>query len=76
MNTALLSEPGSDAGMQKECVSSKRFTPSCDLQMALLSVEMCSLREENEQLRVMAEVREPSEQLQNAIRDRDDAIAK
>uniref|UniRef100_A0A8C8DX71 BICD family like cargo adaptor 1 n=1 Tax=Oryzias sinensis TaxID=183150 RepID=A0A8C8DX71_9TELE len=45
-------------------------------QMALLSVEMCSLREENEQLRVMAEVREPSEQLQNAIRDRDDAIAK
>uniref|UniRef100_A0A3B3H2U2 BICD family like cargo adaptor 1 n=1 Tax=Oryzias latipes TaxID=8090 RepID=A0A3B3H2U2_ORYLA len=44
--------------------------------MALLSVEMCSLREENEQLRVMAEVREPSEQLQNAIRDRDDAIAK
>uniref|UniRef100_A0A3P9LEX4 BICD family like cargo adaptor 1 n=1 Tax=Oryzias latipes TaxID=8090 RepID=A0A3P9LEX4_ORYLA len=45
-------------------------------QVALLSVEMCSLREENEQLRVMAEVREPSEQLQNAIRDRDDAIAK
>uniref|UniRef100_A0A3P9MLU1 BICD family like cargo adaptor 1 n=1 Tax=Oryzias latipes TaxID=8090 RepID=A0A3P9MLU1_ORYLA len=44
--------------------------------VALLSVEMCSLREENEQLRVMAEVREPSEQLQNAIRDRDDAIAK
>uniref|UniRef100_A0A3B3CS48 BICD family like cargo adaptor 1 n=1 Tax=Oryzias melastigma TaxID=30732 RepID=A0A3B3CS48_ORYME len=44
--------------------------------MALLSVEMCSLREENDQLRVMAEVREPSERLQSAIRDRDDAIAK
>uniref|UniRef100_A0AAQ6IU02 BICD family like cargo adaptor 1 n=1 Tax=Anabas testudineus TaxID=64144 RepID=A0AAQ6IU02_ANATE len=44
--------------------------------MALLSVEMCSLREENERMRAMAEVREPSEQLQSAIRDRDDAIAK
>ncbi|XP_042344964.1 BICD family-like cargo adapter 1 [Plectropomus leopardus] len=45
-------------------------------QMALLSVEMCSLREDNERMRTMAEVREPSEQLQTAIRDRDDAIAK
>ncbi|XP_028313436.1 BICD family-like cargo adapter 1 isoform X2 [Gouania willdenowi] len=45
-------------------------------QMSLLSVEMCSLREENEQIRKMAEVREPSEQLQSAIRDRDEAIAK
>ncbi|XP_033181242.1 BICD family-like cargo adapter 1 [Mastacembelus armatus] len=45
-------------------------------QMALLSVEMCSLREENKRIRTMAEVREPSEQLQSAIRDRDDAIAK
>ncbi|KAK2837714.1 hypothetical protein Q5P01_014926 [Channa striata] len=45
-------------------------------QMALLSVEMRSLREENERMRMMAEVREPSEQLQSAIRDRDDAIAK
>ncbi|XP_054587194.1 BICD family-like cargo adapter 1 isoform X4 [Nothobranchius furzeri] len=45
-------------------------------QMALLSVEMCSLQEENEQMRAMAQVREPSEQLQSAIRDRDDAIAK
>uniref|UniRef100_A0A3Q1EP03 BICD family like cargo adaptor 1 n=1 Tax=Acanthochromis polyacanthus TaxID=80966 RepID=A0A3Q1EP03_9TELE len=44
--------------------------------MALLSVELCSLREENERMRLMAEVREPSEQLQSAIRDRDDAIAK
>ncbi|KAM8759813.1 LOW QUALITY PROTEIN: BICD family-like cargo adapter 1 [Acanthopagrus schlegelii] len=45
-------------------------------QMALLSVEMCSLREENERMKTMAEIREPSEQLQSAIRDRDDAIAK
>ncbi|XP_008415494.1 BICD family-like cargo adapter 1 isoform X2 [Poecilia reticulata] len=45
-------------------------------QMALLSIEICSLREENERMRAMADVREPSEQLQSAIRDRDDAIAK
>ncbi|XP_019740821.1 BICD family-like cargo adapter 1 isoform X2 [Hippocampus comes] len=45
-------------------------------QMALLSVEMCSLQEESERMRSMAEVREPSEQLQSAIKDRDDAIAK
>ncbi|XP_008282388.1 BICD family-like cargo adapter 1 [Stegastes partitus] len=45
-------------------------------QMALLSVELCSLREDNERMRTMGEVREPSEQLQSAIRDRDDAIAK
>ncbi|XP_030271544.1 BICD family-like cargo adapter 1 isoform X3 [Sparus aurata] len=45
-------------------------------QMALLSVEMCSLREENERMKTMAEIREPSEQLQSAIRDRDDAITK
>ncbi|MCJ8735087.1 hypothetical protein PDJAM_G00242840 [Pangasius djambal] len=44
-------------------------------QIALLSLEVCSSREENERLRAL-EVREPSEQLQNAIRDRDDAIAK
>uniref|UniRef100_A0A3Q3X4J1 BICD family like cargo adaptor 1 n=1 Tax=Mola mola TaxID=94237 RepID=A0A3Q3X4J1_MOLML len=44
--------------------------------MALLSVEMCSLREEHERMKTMAEIREPSEQLQSAIRDRDDAIAK
>lgn len=48
----------------------------CDPQVALLSVEMCSLREENERMKTMAEIREPSEQLQNAIRDRDEAIAK
>ncbi|XP_030645223.1 BICD family-like cargo adapter 1 [Chanos chanos] len=45
-------------------------------QVAMLSVEVCSTREENDRLRAMADVREPSEQLQSAIRDRDDAIAK
>ncbi|KAI2662007.1 BICD family-like cargo adapter 1 [Labeo rohita] len=45
-------------------------------QVALLSVEVSSSREENERLRVMAEVHEPNEQLQSAIRDRDEAIAK
>nr|XP_020492001.1 BICD family-like cargo adapter 1 isoform X1 [Labrus bergylta] len=45
-------------------------------QMALLSVETRSLQEENERMKTMAELREPSEQLQSAIRDRDDAIAK
>ncbi|XP_072770373.1 BICD family-like cargo adapter 1 [Nerophis lumbriciformis] len=45
-------------------------------QMTLLSVEMCSLQEETELMRTMAEVREPSEQLQSAIKDRDEAIAK
>ncbi|XP_072538080.1 BICD family-like cargo adapter 1 [Salminus brasiliensis] len=45
-------------------------------QIALLSLEVCSSREENERLRAMSEVQEPSEQLQSAIRDRDDAIAK
>uniref|UniRef100_A0A3Q3E263 BICD family like cargo adaptor 1 n=1 Tax=Labrus bergylta TaxID=56723 RepID=A0A3Q3E263_9LABR len=44
--------------------------------MALLSVETRSLQEENERMKTMAELREPSEQLQSAIRDRDDAIAK
>ncbi|KAI5094892.1 BICD family-like cargo adapter 1 [Silurus meridionalis] len=43
--------------------------------IALLSLEVCSSREENERLRA-SEVQEPSEQLQNAIRDRDDAIVK
>ncbi|KAM8864946.1 BICD family-like cargo adapter 1 isoform 2-T2 [Synchiropus picturatus] len=45
-------------------------------QMALLSVEMCSLQEDNERMRSMAEVQEPSELVQSAIRDRDEAIAK
>ena len=58
------------------CIWQICFISPCDLQMALLSVEMCSLQEENQRMRTMAEVREPSEQLQSAIRDRDDAIAK
>ncbi|XP_077062991.1 BICD family-like cargo adapter 1 [Siphateles boraxobius] len=45
-------------------------------QVALLSVEVSSSREENDRLIAMAEVHEPSEQLQSAIRDRDEAIAK
>uniref|UniRef100_A0A673GK99 BICD family like cargo adaptor 1 n=1 Tax=Sinocyclocheilus rhinocerous TaxID=307959 RepID=A0A673GK99_9TELE len=44
--------------------------------VALLSVEVSSSREENEHLKAMAEVHEPNEQLQSAIRDRDEAIAK
>ncbi|KAI4793212.1 hypothetical protein KUCAC02_032865 [Chaenocephalus aceratus] len=35
-------------------------------QVALLSVEMLSLREDNDRIRTMSEVREPSEQLQTA----------
>uniref|UniRef100_A0A3P9ANT8 BICD family like cargo adaptor 1 n=1 Tax=Esox lucius TaxID=8010 RepID=A0A3P9ANT8_ESOLU len=46
------------------------------LQIAMLSVEVCSVREENERIRAMSEARDPSEQLQSAIRDRDDAISK
>ncbi|XP_026072935.1 BICD family-like cargo adapter 1 isoform X2 [Carassius auratus] len=45
-------------------------------QVALLSVEVSSSREENEHLRAMAEVHKPNEQLQSAIRDRDEAIVK
>ncbi|KAM6965499.1 BICD family-like cargo adapter 1 isoform 1-T2 [Aplochiton taeniatus] len=45
-------------------------------QMAMLTVEMCSVQEERDRMRSMAEVKEPNEQFQSAIRDRDDAIAK
>ncbi|CAB1321799.1 unnamed protein product [Coregonus sp. 'balchen'] len=45
-------------------------------QMAMLSMEMCSLQEESERMRAMSEARDPSEQLQSAIRERDDAISK
>ncbi|XP_066545542.1 BICD family-like cargo adapter 1 [Amia ocellicauda] len=45
-------------------------------QVTLLSVEMAAVKEDRERLKAMSEVQEPSEQLQNAIRDRDDAIAK
>ncbi|XP_076859568.1 BICD family-like cargo adapter 1 isoform X2 [Brachyhypopomus gauderio] len=49
---------------------------SAQEEVALLSVEVCSSREENERLKTVADVREPSDQLQSAIRDRDEAIAK
>uniref|UniRef100_A0A8C7MRX2 BICD family like cargo adaptor 1 n=1 Tax=Oncorhynchus kisutch TaxID=8019 RepID=A0A8C7MRX2_ONCKI len=45
-------------------------------QMATFSVEMCSVQEESERMRAMSEARDPSEQLQSAIQDRDDAISK
>ncbi|XP_048198809.1 BICD family-like cargo adapter 1 isoform X1 [Perognathus longimembris pacificus] len=45
-------------------------------QVTLLSVEMTALKEERDRLRVTSEDKEPREQLQKAIRDRDEAIAK
>ncbi|XP_045697869.1 BICD family-like cargo adapter 1 isoform X2 [Phyllostomus hastatus] len=45
-------------------------------QVTLLSVEMTALKEERDRLRVTSEDKEPKEQLQKAIRDRDEAIAK
>ncbi|XP_023576688.1 BICD family-like cargo adapter 1 isoform X1 [Octodon degus] len=45
-------------------------------QVTLLSVEMTALKEERDRLRVTSEEKEPKEQLQKAIRDRDEAIAK
>ncbi|XP_009003004.1 BICD family-like cargo adapter 1 isoform X2 [Callithrix jacchus] len=44
--------------------------------VTLLSVEMTALKEERDRLRVTSEDREPKEQLQKAIRDRDEAISK
>ncbi|XP_008838625.1 BICD family-like cargo adapter 1 isoform X2 [Nannospalax galili] len=44
--------------------------------VTLLSVEMTALKEERDQLRMTSEDKEPKEQLQRAIRDRDEAIAK
>ncbi|XP_036028520.1 BICD family-like cargo adapter 1 isoform X4 [Onychomys torridus] len=44
--------------------------------VTLLSVEMSALKEERDRLRVTSEDKEPKEQLQKAIRDRDEAIAK
>ena len=44
--------------------------------MTLLSMEMTTLKEERDRLRVTSEDEEPKEQLQKAIRDRDEAIAK
>ncbi|XP_068017883.1 BICD family-like cargo adapter 1 isoform X2 [Melanerpes formicivorus] len=45
-------------------------------QVTLLSVEMTTLKEERDRLRGAAEDKEASEQLLQAIRDRDEAIAK
>ncbi|KAI5946716.1 BICD family-like cargo adapter 1 [Manis javanica] len=45
-------------------------------QVTVLSVEMTALKEERDRLRVTSEDREHKEQLQKAIRDRDEAIAK
>ncbi|XP_065746230.1 BICD family-like cargo adapter 1 isoform X1 [Phocoena phocoena] len=45
-------------------------------QVTLLSVEMTALKEERDRLRTTSEDKEPKEQLQKAIRDRDEAIAK
>ncbi|XP_045222595.1 BICD family-like cargo adapter 1 isoform X3 [Macaca fascicularis] len=45
-------------------------------QVTLLSVEMTALKEERDRLRVTSEDKEPKEQLQKAIKDRDEAIAK
>ncbi|XP_032458545.1 BICD family-like cargo adapter 1 isoform X2 [Phocoena sinus] len=44
--------------------------------VTLLSVEMTALKEERDRLRTTSEDKEPKEQLQKAIRDRDEAIAK
>ncbi|XP_040859849.1 BICD family-like cargo adapter 1 isoform X1 [Ochotona curzoniae] len=45
-------------------------------QVTLLSVEMSALKEERDRLRETSQDKEPKEQLQKAIRDRDEAIAK
>lgn len=50
--------------------------PLASLQVTLLSVEMTALKEERDRLRVTSEDKEPKEQLQKAVRDRDEAIAK
>nr|XP_017516712.2 BICD family-like cargo adapter 1 isoform X3 [Manis javanica] len=44
--------------------------------VTVLSVEMTALKEERDRLRVTSEDKEHKEQLQKAIRDRDEAIAK
>lgn len=52
------------------------LTPLASLQVTLLSVEMTALKEERDRLRVTSEDKEPQEQLQKAVHDRDEAIAK
>ncbi|XP_051964024.1 BICD family-like cargo adapter 1 [Xyrauchen texanus] len=61
---------------QKKTRTSQEEALQLHNQVALLSVEVSSSRGENERLRAKIEVREPNEQLQSAIRDRDEAIAK
>ncbi|XP_031426724.1 BICD family-like cargo adapter 1 isoform X2 [Clupea harengus] len=61
---------------QERTRTSQEETLQLHNQVALLSVEVCSWREENERMRAMADVHEPNERLQSAIRDRDEAIAK
>lgn len=58
--------------------SGSTATPTrlASLQVTLLSVEMTALKEERDRLRVTSEDKEPKEQLQKAVRDRDEAIAK
>lgn len=68
--------PDLNAALYKYLSSSIHLVLLWILQVALLSVEVSSSREENDRLRAMAEVHEPNEQLQSAIRDRDEAIAK
>ncbi|KAI7798359.1 putative bicaudal D-related protein 1 [Triplophysa rosa] len=61
---------------QEKTRSSQEEVLQLHNQVALLSVEVSSSREENDRLRLMVEVSEPNEALQSAIRDRDEAIAK
>nr|XP_055023460.1 BICD family-like cargo adapter 1 [Misgurnus anguillicaudatus] len=61
---------------QEKTRSSQEEIVELHNQVALLSVEVSSSRDENERLKLMAEVHEPNEQLQSAIRDRDEAISK
>nr|XP_012611944.1 BICD family-like cargo adapter 1 isoform X6 [Microcebus murinus] len=67
-STSLLSEI--EQSMEAEELEQERE------QVTLLSVEMTALKEERDRLRVTSEDKEPKEQLQKAIRDRDEAIAK
>ncbi|XP_023664148.2 BICD family-like cargo adapter 1 isoform X1 [Paramormyrops kingsleyae] len=61
---------------QERFCSSQQEVLQLHSQVALLSVELCSVREEAGSLRALAEAREPGERLLSAIRDRDDAVAK
>lgn len=62
--------------LQASSSGSPTFIPVVSHQVTLLSVEMTALKEERDRLRVTSEDKEPKEQLQKAIRDRDEAIAK